>query len=54
MLRIFDLEMLAVCWATLKCKLFMTGLQHFSVITDHQSLIPPIAAQNQVDGIELY
>ena len=33
---------------------FMTGLQHFSVITDHQSLIPPTAAQNQVYGIQFY
>ena len=33
------LKMLVVCWAIMKCKLFVTGLQHFSVITDHHSLI---------------
>ena len=30
-----ELEMLVVCWATLKCKIFLSGLQHFTVITDH-------------------
>ena len=26
--------------AAMKCKIFLTGLQHFSVITDHHPLIP--------------
>ena len=34
-----ELEMLAVCWAVIKCNLFLAGLQHFSVITDHNPLI---------------
>ena len=37
---IIQLEMLAVAWATLKCHLFLAGLQHFQVITDHNPLIP--------------
>ena len=35
-----ELEMLAVRWATLKCKIFLSGLQHFTVITDHNPLLP--------------
>ena len=35
-----ELEILAVCWATLKCKIFLSGLQHFTVITDHNPLLP--------------
>ena len=35
-----ELEMLVVCWATLKCKIFLSGLQHFVVITDHNPLLP--------------
>ena len=31
--------MLAVCWATLKCNIFLSGLQHFTVITDHNPLL---------------
>ena len=34
--------MLAVCWAIQKCKLFLTGLQHFSIIADHNPLVPII------------
>ena len=30
-----ELEMVAICWATFKCKIFLSGLQHFVVITDH-------------------
>jgi len=37
---VIELEMLAVCWAVCKCKLFLTGLQHFTVVTDHNPLIP--------------
>ena len=32
-----ELEMLAVCWAAMKGKLFLAGLQHFSIITDHNT-----------------
>ena len=37
---VIELEMLAVCWAVCKCKLFLAGLQHFTVVTDHNPLIP--------------
>lgn len=48
---VIELEMLAVCWAVMKCKLFLTGLQHFSVITDHNPLIP-IINSHRLDEIE--
>ena len=35
-----ELELLAVAWAITKCKMFLAGLQHFSVVTDHNPLIP--------------
>ena len=35
---IIELKMLAVAWATVKCHLFLAGLQHFQVITDHNPL----------------
>lgn len=48
---IIELEMLAVCWAVSKCKLFLTGLQHFTIITDHNPLIP-ILNHHRLDEIE--
>ena len=48
---VIELEMLAVCWAIQKCKLFLTGLQHFSVITDHNPLVP-IINNYRLDEIE--
>ena len=35
---VIELEMLAVSWAIIKCQLFLAGLQHFNVITDHNLL----------------
>ena len=43
--------MLAVCWAILKCHMFLAGLQHFQVITDHNPLIP-ILNNHRLDEIE--
>ena len=37
---IIELELLAVAWAILKCKLFLAGLPHFTVVTDHHPLVP--------------
>ena len=37
---VIELEMLAVCWAITKCRVFLAGLQHFHVATDHNPLIP--------------
>ena len=42
--------MLAVCWAVMKCTLFLAGLQHFSVITDYNALIP--INNHRLDEIE--
>ena len=35
-----ELEMLAVVWATRKCKLYLAGMQHFDLVTDHKPLVP--------------
>ena len=43
--------LLAVCWAISKCKLLLSGLQHFTVITDHNPLIP-ILNNHRLDEIE--
>ena len=48
---IIELELLAVSWAIVKCKLFLAGLQHFTVITDHHPLIP-ILNNHRLDEIE--
>ena len=48
---VVGLEMLDVCWAISKCKLFFSGLQHFTVITDHNPLIP-ILNNHHLDEIE--
>ena len=48
---IIELEMLAVVWAASKCKMFLTGMQHFQVITDHNPLIP-ILNNHRLDEID--
>ena len=48
---VIELEMLAVCWAVIKCNLFLAGLQHFRVITDHNPLIP-ILNKHRLDEVE--
>ena len=35
-----ELELLAIVWATKKCYLFLEGLVHLDIITDHKPLIP--------------
>ena len=35
-----ELELLAVVWAMKKCKFYLTGLQHFNLVTDHRPLVP--------------
>ena len=34
-----ELEALAACWAMKKCNMFVQGLPHFTLLTDHQALI---------------
>ena len=48
---IIELELLGVAWAISKCKLFLSGLRHFTVITDHHPLIP-ILNSHRLDEIE--
>ena len=48
---IIELELLAVSWATIKCKLFLAGLPHFMIVTDHHPLIP-ILNNHRLDEIE--
>ena len=35
-----ELELLAVTWAMAKCCLYLFGLQHFTLMTDHGPLLP--------------
>ncbi|PAA65850.1 hypothetical protein BOX15_Mlig025290g1 [Macrostomum lignano] len=46
-----ELELLAVVWATQKCRLFLEGLHEFEIVTDHKPLIP-ILNSYQLDQIE--
>ena len=48
---VIELEMLAVAWAIQKCKLFLSGLQHFCLLTDHNPLVP-ILNSRRLDEIE--
>ena len=48
---VIELEMLAVSWAILKCRLFLAGLQHFVVVTDHNPLLA-ILNTRRLDEIE--
>ncbi|MEL6606359.1 MAG: RNase H-like domain-containing protein, partial [Cyanobacteria bacterium J06614_10] len=46
-----ELELLAVTWAMAKCHLYLSGLQHFTLMTDHRPLIP-ILNHYTLDAIE--
>ncbi len=35
-----ELKLLATAWATSKCRLYLFGLPHFTLTTDHRPLIP--------------
>ena len=48
---VIELEMLAVSWAIMKCRIFLAGLQHFVVITDHNPLLS-ILNTHRLDEIE--
>ena len=48
---IIELELLAVTWVISKCNIFLAGLQHFHVITDHHPLIP-ILNNHRLDEIK--
>ena len=44
-----ELEMLAVVWATKKCRVYLQGLQHYEVLTDHKPLIPILNNKSLAD-----
>ena len=46
-----ELELLAIVWSIKKCKLFLAGLPHFMVITDHRPLLSVINHQT-LDTVE--
>ena len=48
---VIELECLAVAWAVKKCSIFLSGLDHFIVITDHNPLVP-ILNNHRLDEIE--
>jgi len=48
---IIEFELLAVAWAIKKCHIFLTGLPHFTVLTDHHPLVP-ILNSHCLDEIE--
>ena len=35
-----ELELLALVWGLKKCRIFVQGLQHFTVVVDHRPLLP--------------
>ena len=48
---IIELELLAISWAIIKCNVFLAGLPHFAVVTDHHPLVP-ILNSHRLDEIE--
>ena len=48
---VIELECLAVAWAVKKCSMFLSGINHFMVSTDHHSLVP-ILNTHRLDEIE--
>ena len=52
---IIELEMLAVTWAITKCRIFLEGMPHFQVITDHHPLISILNSQclNEIENPRL-
>ena len=61
---VIELELLAVTWVIVKCHVFLDGLQHFTVVTDHNPLIPihnshhretlVAEATHSIDGLQFY
>ena len=49
---VIELECLAVAWAIKKCHLFLAGLGHFMVVTDHNPLFLYILNSHRLDEIE--
>ena len=52
---VIELELLAVTWAIQKCRIFLAGIPHFKVITDHHPLVSILNTQclNEVENPRL-
>ena len=52
---VIELELLAVTWAIQKCRIFLAGIPHFKVITDHHPLFSILNTQclNEVENPRL-
>ena len=48
---VIELKLLAVAWAVVKCKLFLSGLQDFQVVTDQSPLVP-VVNTHSLDELE--
>ena len=48
---VIELECLAIAWAIKKCHVFLCGSDHFTVITDHNPLVP-VLNSHRLDEIE--
>ena len=48
---VIELECLAVAWAVKRCHIFLSGIDHFTVVTDQNSLIPLLNSY-RLDEIE--
>ena len=44
-----ELKALASCWAMKKCNMFLQGLHHFTLLTDHKTLIPILNSMGIAD-----
>ena len=44
-----ELEALGACWAMKKCGMFLQGLPHFKLVTDHQPLILFLNSKGMAD-----
>ena len=44
-----ELEALGACWVMKKCDMFLRGLPHFKLVTDHQPLIPILTSKGTAD-----
>ena len=48
---VIELECLAIAWAVKKCHIFLSGSDHFTVVTDHNPLVP-VLNSHRLDEIE--
>ena len=46
---VIELEMLAIAWATKKCRVYLAGCPNYTLITDHRPLIPILNSRSLSD-----